>query len=274
MITLERCKGYKELRIIKLLLACSISLLAQNSITGIVKPVYQGKLSVSTDGIVSKIILSEGDSVKEGQVILKLDDKLQKLETLRRKMVLDDKTQIETLEKSLMIMKDIIIKKEKLYKDTKTISLNELNQLRIQYINTQGELETLKANEAKEEIEYNISNEVLAYYNLKSPIDGVITQIVPKIGEWVQTGKEIVTVVDTRTCFVEVDLDLRSFNKIALNSKVKVQIGDFDKTIEKTGVVKFISEVADSSSSLIRAKIYFDNTDKAVMPGTTASIIY
>jgi len=262
------------LRILKLLLACSISLLAQNSITGIVKPVYQGKLSVSTDGIIFKILLNEGDSVKKGQTILKLDDKLQKLETLRRKTVFDDKTQIETLEKSLIIMKNIITKKEKLYKDTKAISLNELNQLRIQYINTQGELESAKANEAKEKIEYRIANEVLAYYNLKSPIDGMITKIVPKIGEWVQTGKEIITVVDTKTCFVEVDLDLKAFNKISLNSKVKVVINNFDKTIEKIGIVKFISSIADSSSSLIRAKIYFDNKDKAVIPGTTVSIIY
>jgi len=262
------------MKILKLLLACSISLLAQNTLIGIVKPIDDAKLSVATEGIVSKFSFKEGDSVKKGQLILTLDDKLQKLETQRRKMVLDDKTQVETLEKRLMIMKEIITAKESLYESTKAISLNELNQLRIQYINTQGELESLKSNEGKEQIEYEISNEVLRYYNVTSPIDGVITQIKPKIGEWVQKGNEIVTVVNIKTCFVEVDLDIGALKNISLDSKVLVEIRDFGKRIQRKGRVRFISAVADSSSSLVRAKVYFDNNDEAVTPGSTAYIIY
>ena len=262
------------MRILKLILASSLYLFGQESIPGIVNPIYEGKLSVSTDGIVSKFYLKEGDIVKKGQVILKLDDKLQKLETIRRKLVLDDTTQLDSLRKSLRIMKDILSKKESLFKNTKALSLNELNQLKIQYINAKGELDTLISNEKKEKVEYEISKNVLNYYNLKSQVDGVITYIKPKLGEWVQVGSEIVTIVNTKTCFVEIDLDIASLKKLSLNSKVTVEIKDGENTIKKEGSVDFISAVADSSSSLVRAKIYFDNSDDSVIPGVTASIIF
>ena len=262
------------MRILQLILATSLYLFAQNSITGIVNPIYEGKLSVSTDGIVSKLFLKEGDIVTKGQIILKLDDKLQKLETIRRKLVLDDTTQLSSVKKSLNIMNEIVAKKENLFKNTRAISLNDLNQIRIQHINAKGELAALIANEKKEKIEYKISLEVLNYYNLKSPVDGVITNIKPKLGEWVQVGKEIVSIVNSKTCFVEVDIDMTLLKNLSLNSKVMVEVKDGQDIIQKEGSVDFISVVADSSSSLVRAKIYFDNSDNVVTPGVTAEIVF
>ena len=262
------------MRILNFVLLSTLYVFAQDRLTGIVKPIYDGKLSVSTDGIVLKFYKKEGDIVKKGEVILKLDDKLQILETKRRKLAYDDKTQLETLEQNTLILKDILNKKETLYRDTKAVSLNDLNQLRMQYINTKGELESIRANEEKEAIEYELSAEVLEYYNLKSPISGIITKIQPKIGEWVQTGKEIVYVVDTTICFVEIDLDISMLSKIKLNSKVGVEVIISENIIKKVGSVNFISAVADTSSSLVRAKVYFDNKDMAVTPGVNASVLF
>jgi len=262
------------LRLLTVLLFTTISLVAQTKLTGIIKPIYDAKLSVSTEGIITKFYKKEGDFIKKDDFILKLDDNLQKLETQRRKIVLEDKTQLEAMQKNLMILKDILNKKEILFKKTKAISLNELNQLRMQYINTQGEVDNFIANEKKETIEYKISAEVLKYYKLKSPVDGVITKIKPKIGEWVETGKEIVDIVDIRTCFVEIDLNINQLQTIKLNSKVIIKVDIGDKIIKKDGFIKFISVVADNSSSLIRAKVYFDNKDMLITPGINATVIF
>lgn len=242
-------------------------------LTGIVKPIYEGKIGISTEGKVEKILLKEGDIVKKGQVILSLDSKLQNLETQRRGLLYKDKTQVVSLKKNLLILEDILNKKQELYNKTKSISLNELNQLKMQYTNTKAELKSLQVNEKKEYIEYKISKNVLAYYKLKSPVNGVITRIQPKIGEWVQVGKEIVQIVNIDTCFVEVDLNVNDLQIISLNSSVDVQINNGKETFIKEGKVSFISAIADSSSGLTRAKIDFDNKDRKAIPGLTANII-
>jgi len=259
---------------ILLLVSLVISyLFSANSVTGIIKPMYDGKIAVSTDGITVKFLKKEGDRVKKGDPILQLDNKLQKLETKRRKLALQDRNQIESLEKSLIILNEMLKQKEHLYKDAKAVSLNDLNRFKIQYITTKAELENLKENKKKEKIEYEISASVLKYYTLKSPVNGVITKIEPKIGEWVQAGKAIVNIVNIQTCFVEVDLTLKTIEKIKIGSLVEVKILNGSKSIYKEGVVEFISAKADSSSKLIRVKVYFDNKDKTITPGITAEVI-
>lgn len=243
-------------------------------LTGIVKPIYEGKIGISTEGKVEKVFLKEGDRVKKGEVILSLDSNLQNLETKRRKLLLDDKTQVVSLRKNLRVLESILNKKQKLYNQTKSISLNELQQLRMQYTNTKAELQSLRINEKKEQLEYEISKNVLKYYKLTSPVDGIITDILPKVGEWVQVGKEIVQIVNIDTCFVEVDLSVNDLQVVSLNSKVDIEINDGNKTFIKEGTVSFISAIADSSSGLIRAKIDFDNKDKKAIPGLTANVLF
>jgi len=222
--------------------------------------------------LVEKIYFKEGDYVKKGQTILKLNDKLQKLETNRRKLVLDDTTNLDSLEINLETMKDIVEKKEYLYENTKAVSLNELRQLKMQYVKNRGELLSLRENEKKEKVEYQISSEVLDYYKLKSPISGTIITIIPNLGEWVQTGKIIVNIVDIKTCFVEVDLEQNAVSQLLKNKNVKIEVNGKDSLIIKDGYVDFISSVADSSSGLTRAKISFKNKDGAVTPGVSATI--
>jgi multidrug resistance efflux pump len=187
--------------------------------------------------------------------------------------LVDDTFQLESLEKNIEIFEDMLDKKQKLYDTTKSISFNELQQLKIQYTNTKAELESLKLNEKKENIEYEISREVLNYYRLKSPVDGTIIRIEPKIGEWVQVGKEVVQIVNSETCYVEVDLTTDNLQQITLNSKVKIEVSNGAETVIKDGLVTFISPIADSSSALIRSKISFDNKDHKAIPGLSAKVI-
>lgn len=262
------------MKLLYILLIMYTSLVAEDKLVGIVKAIYDGEISVATDGIVSNILKKEGDSVKKGETILKLDDQLQRLETQRRKIAFEDKTQLLAQKKSIVILKNILQNQETLYKETHVISLNELNQLKMQYIKSLGDLESTMMNEKKEEMEYEIALKVLDYYSLNSPIKGVITKIIPEVGEWVQTGKAIIYIVDTRTCYVEIDLNAAQLAKIKLHDRATIEVINDKKIIKKKGSIDFISEVADMQSSLVRAKVYFNNSDKAVVPGVNAFVIF
>jgi len=252
----------------------NVALSEDNITTGIIKPIYEAKISVSVDGVVSKINFKEGDFVRKNNVIMKFDDKLQELETKRRKIILDDVTKLNSSKENLEILEKALEIKEEVYKKTKSISLNELNGLRMQYIGSKSEYESLKTAKQKEEVEYLIALNLLDYYKVKSPVDGIITKINPKLGEWVQAGDEIVHIVNTEICYVEIDLEIQQLKKLKLDSSVVVEVSENEKVIQKEGKVVFISAVADSSSGLIRAKINFDNKTNKVTPGLHAKIIF
>jgi RND family efflux transporter MFP subunit len=251
-----------------------VSCLYSTEITGIVKPINEVKLSVSTDGLVSSIVSKDGAYVKKGQIVLKLDDKLQKLQTLRQKIVYEDKTKLNSLRKSVKILKEIVKKKEMLYNETKSISLNELNQMKMQLINIEGELASMVENEKKEKIEYQISDEVLKYYSIRSPIDGVVVQVKPKIGEWIQTGNEVAIIVDATKCYVEANTDIMTLKNLKIGENIQVVASDGNSTVQKVAVIDFISATADSSSGLVKVKAIFDNSDFKVTPGITAKLVF
>jgi len=261
-------------KIILILLLLQNILFSQEVLMGIVKPIYDAKIGVAVDGIVSNIYYEEGQRVKNGDVIIQLDDKLQTLETKRRKIVYDDKIQVKSLGKNVDLFEKILESKEKLYNSTKSISLNELNNITMQYISSKAEYETLLINEEKEKIEYEISVALLDSYKIKSPVDGIITKIEPKLGEWVQVGDKAVHIVNDDVCFVEVDIDVISLQHLKVGSKVEIEVDINQQIIKKSGKVSFISAIADSSSSLIRAKINFENKKDKVIPGLQARIIF
>jgi RND family efflux transporter MFP subunit len=251
-----------------------VSGLFGDGLMGIIKPIYEAKISVATDGIVSKIIKQEGTKVKKGDTIIRLDDKLQALDTKRKKIILDDKIKLNSMKESVEILSKILDSKQDLYDKTKSISLNELNNIKMQFIGAKAEYNTTIKDEEKEKIDYQIAIKLLDYYRVKSPVDGIVTKIEPKIGEWVQSGTQVAYIVNTEICFVEIDIDAKTLDRLSVGSKVDVEVEVNNKLIKKEGKVVFISAVADSSSGLIRTKVNFDNKKDKVTPGLQAKIIF
>src|SRR6185503_19917708 len=60
-------------------------------VEGITEPFLDVTLSASVPGIITIQKFKEGDAVKEGDVIIELDKRLEELETARRKLVAENK---------------------------------------------------------------------------------------------------------------------------------------------------------------------------------------
>lgn len=256
------------------ILTLSLSLYANEFLIGTIKPIYDVELSVLVDGVVSKVFYKEGDFVKKGDALLQLDDTLQTLETKRREIIYKDRIKIEVLEENLDTMGVILDKKERLYKDAKAVSLNELEQMKMQYANLRGEYLELKNSKKKEKIEYEISAKVLDFYTLKSPVDAKINTIKPKLGEWLQTGDKVIRIIDSTICFVELDIEASLVKSLSFGQSVEVEVSYNDKVIKKEAKIDFISNIADSASELFRVKVSFENRDREILPGVSAKIYF
>ena len=62
---------------------------------GIIEPAATVDVSALTPGIVSKVLVEEGDVVQTGDLLAQLDDALEKAEMARRKLVFDSKVELE-----------------------------------------------------------------------------------------------------------------------------------------------------------------------------------
>jgi RND family efflux transporter MFP subunit len=248
--------------------ACAFSA----SFEGIVKPLHELELALPMDGVVAKIFVKEGDSVKKGGNVLQLDDTLQKLEVDRKKQIYLDNAEYESNKSNMEIIRQLLDSSKKLYENTGSVSLDEVNTLQMQYFNLKGKVEAHESKKKQELLEYEIAKEVLARYTLRSPIDGIVAHIKPEEGEWIKTGEMLVVVTDTAVCHVDFDLEERYARTLRKGNTVSLTINQGAGVTARKGTVIFVSPVADKASALVKVKVEFVNNDGQVTPGVLANI--
>ena len=245
-----------------------------SEIIGITKPFHDVDLSVPVDGIISKVLVKEGQHVKKGDELIRLDDRLYIQELNRRFVILKDTSRLITSQHNKEILKTLVDNTSKVYSNTGSVSEEELKKLKMQYESLAGENNAQAADEKREEVEYNIAKGELEQRILRSPIDGIIAYMDVEAGEWAAAGKMLIRVVDTSKSYLEVNINTEQFYKQNLKLSSKVDI-EFNKEIllKKQGTVIFISPVVDTSSSLVRINIEFDNKDGSIKPGISAKLL-
>lgn len=237
---------------------------------GIIYSKEEVSLSFPLDGVISKIYLKDGDIVKKGDMLLKLDDDLQELEVLRKKEILNDNSEYNANKKNLTIIEDSYKSTKKLYDKTASVSRDELNSIQIQYESLLGKVNAHKAKKKQEEVEYKIANEVLKKYRIKSPINGVISDLKYHEGEWAKMGEVIVKVVDVDNCYIELNIEEPLARNLKLNSKATISSNN--DSIEKQGTIYYIAPSAESASALIKIRIEFKNNKPKITPGVMGKV--
>jgi RND family efflux transporter MFP subunit len=256
------------------ILLCLLSTLPISSeeFIGIIKPLHDIKIAVSLDGIVESILVKEGSIVKEGEDLFTLESQLQELELNRRKVIWKDKSQLNASFKTRDIQKSLLTSTRKLYHQTKAVSKHELQLLESKYYTLIGDIKMRQENEKKEEIEYKIAFEMLEKYTIKSPINGVITELALQRGEWAKVGTPYIRIVNTDSCFIDINIDEVYSSKLTIGDKIDFLVSTKSISADKKGEIIFISPVADMASALVRIKIKFSNIQNRVTPGLSATI--
>lgn len=241
--------------------------------TGIVKPLRSLELSMAVDGVVTARPVAEGEAVAAGGVILQLDEQLQALEVQRKKALWKDRSSLKTLSANLEEMEQLLLRKEALAAASRAVSQADLNRVRIQMNSAQGEYDMARQNEVREKLDYQIAEEVLSYYHLNSPIAGELVEVVPDVGEWVKAGDVVARVVDHSQCILALDVDVATALQLVEGETVAIRVHMPNQDVDTEGVVEFVSPVADEGSTLVKARIRFDNQSGEVVPGVTASLV-
>jgi RND family efflux transporter MFP subunit len=245
-----------------------------DDIIGISKPIHDVELSVSVDGVITKINVKEGQRVKKGDELLRLDDRLYTREADRRNLILKDNTRLTTSQYNKEILKKLLDNTNRLYVTRGAVSEEEVKKLTMQYNSLVGEVNSLSAEKKREQVEYDIAKEQIEQRILRTPINGVIADIVPDVGEWAEPSKMLIRVVDTSKGLLEININVNLLHKQQLHTNSKVDIEFLGgSVIKKQGIVVFISPVVDTSSSLVRINIEYDNQDGDVLLGTSAKLL-
>lgn len=182
-----------------------------------------------------------GDRVKSGTMLIKLEDE-EYYNNLR----------IKSKEVDLEISKQEYEKQQSLY-EKGGATLRELKNAEIGLINTQYDIESSKIN--------------LAKMSIKAPYDGVISALPYYTeGTRLNSGSELVTVIDYRSMYLETNLPEKYFGNISRGLKVYVTSytnpGD-----TLMGNITQIAPAIDPEARTFKCIVEVNNTEQILLPG-------
>lgn len=255
---------------------CSLLLVtsaqANQRFIGVTEAIHDVELSLQVDGIAAAIKVEEGQRVKEGAELLRLDDRLQAYESQRRRVVLEDQSRLQTARHNEAILASMLKTSRELFDRTGSVSAEEVKKLEMQHANALGELQALEKEEKREAIELDIAKTEVERRALYAPISGVVTDVRVEVGEWARAGEAVVRVVDTSRCYLVVNIEERFARQLSAGSETSVYVATGNEELLTPGKVLFVSPVADRASGLVRVKIEFANQEGKIWPGMPASV--
>jgi RND family efflux transporter MFP subunit len=213
---------------------------------GITEPFYDGTLSVSVPGTIAKRLVGEGDFVKQGQVIVALDARLEELTVSRRKLVVDTlKTELDG--------------DRKLFETTKSVSKEAVEKKELEY--------------RVAVVDWETAEEQLRKRHIVAPVDGIVTEFFREVGEDCKEQEPVVRVVDTRRCYFVSNVEAKVGYDLKVGQSLKMEIEAGNATLPLEGRVTFVSPVVDPASGLLRVRLVFENPDGRVRPGVPGKLL-
>jgi RND family efflux transporter MFP subunit len=268
-----------------LLLAARIPLPAQDptgdgaAVLTYLEPRKSPELSASESGIISEILVKEGDRVMKDQVLLKLDSAVLESRLAVAKAQADNMGTILAAEADYKQQKDRYEKLAKL----------EQRDVSSQY-EVQRQLSSMKVAEGKlaEALEAKRVNQLQAELAaaeldrrlLKSPIDGIAVEILKEVGESVSLqdsgrSEHLIRVVKVDELQATAHIPSIYSNRVKEGAEMEFRLDGVDgakPTIVK-GTVEYVNPVIDSASGTIRIRLVVNNAAGTIRAGSQAHLL-
>lgn len=137
-----------------------------------------------------------------------------------------------------------------------------------------AERKMIESGKQREQVELELAAESYERRHLRSPIQGVVSKVMPRIGESIAPHDPVVQVVDiSRVRFVG-NIPAKLGAGLQAGSKVRIRLGAEDNGLMREARVVFVSPVTDPASGLVEVIAEFDNADGSVRPGITGRLLF
>jgi membrane fusion protein (multidrug efflux system) len=198
-------------------------------------------------GEVRQILVEEGDVVRKGQVLARLDG---------------DRLRLELEESSARL--------NKLKKD-----YERNTELRKSDLISPGDFEKIKFEMEAVQAEHNLASLELDYTQIRAPIDGVVSQRYTKLGTTLAVGQAAFRVTSLDPLVSYLHVPEREFRNVQPGQKVVLEIDALANTIITASVTR-VSPLVDSATGTFKVTVEISDREQRVKPGmfARAGIVY
>jgi membrane fusion protein, multidrug efflux system len=188
--------------------------------------------------IITGIRVKEGDSVKEGDIIVELRKEREELD-------------VKLSEKLIELKRFIARGQHRLYKENYGSKEKALE--------AQTDLELA-------ELQLDAKKVALAEKTIKAPLSGIVVKKHKEVGEAVAREEKLLEIINIDQVKVRFNLKPELRKSVKEGQQIKVKVPDLGGA-EFTGKVAFVSPRIDAAAQLMEVMVEIDNKDHAIKAG-------
>lgn len=251
---------------------------------GKIEPKTQVKVSADIPGKIVHLLVKEGDPVKQGQLMLQIDDTQYRATYDQSKSELEAaKARLREAEASYKVV-DANFGRQKALYDQKLLSQAEWDQAVQKH--ESGRVAVTTAQEAVTQWTAGVdaARDNLSKCRFVAPFDGVVSALNVEQGEIVvlgtmnNPGTQILVVSDLSAMIVRADVDETDIVDMRLGQKGKITVDALPDTSFPGTVIEIGNTAKRTATSSVEGqtnfevKVAFDHQVEAVRPGMTADV--
>lgn len=192
-----------------------------------------------TSGPVTWIGKEEGSFIEKGEPILKINTDNLQANLNSAKVQLEDDRKEYLRQKNLYAQKSV----------------------------SQKQYDTAKKTYDLSTVSYKLALDEFNKSTIKSPVTGIIDDVIPNVGEYVSPGTEVARLIDMSKLKIYVNIPENDVRYLQLGQEVDVYVAEIggDKNIKK-GIINYISVVSDPQTLTHKVRVDVE-MDKDIRPG-------
>lgn len=259
------------MRKLLILLALGATLAAETlTLSGSVISDNQKMITSRFMGFVTNVNVSEGDYVKNGDLLYTIDSK--EIDSALTQVRLGISQAQLSLQMYLNQYTNVKLNLQRhirlLEKDM--VSKFEVENLQLAEQNLANMIDIAKKQVTQAEAQFAEVKNQYNYLNMKAPNDGVVVAKNIKVGEMAMPGMPAVVLSDLSNLKIAAEISESNLNKIKYGTKVTVNIPSLK--IKTVGTVTAIIPTSNPMTHTFKIKVSFKNSNKSVYPGMYATI--
>ncbi len=212
-------------------------------VNGIAEAINSAYISPEINGQVKQIYIKEGQHVKKGQLLLKINSSI-------------TESSIKEVETALELAKTVYEKRKQLWEK-----------------NIGSELDYLQAKNNKEALESKLETlqAQIDMAMIKAPIDGIIDEVLVKKGELAIPGVQMIQLVNLNDLYINADVSEAYITKVTKGDLVLLEFPSYPDIVMEVPVHR-IGNIIKSANRTFKVQLKIKNENDQIKPNVLARI--
>jgi RND family efflux transporter MFP subunit len=228
---------------------------------GLIEPYVVVDIGAPAEGIVAKVTVDRSNSVKKGQVLVKLESSVERAAVEKAKAMVTFDGEIGLQQTQLAFAK----RSHERFRKLKAIANHDKDQAATEIIRVEHRLKQAREKRTLTKFELKKARAILNRYSIKSPISGVVVERYVSPGEYVD-NQPLLRVAQIDPLRVEVIVPAQIFGRI-IPGMLAIIVPELPEYGEQIATVTIVDKVIDAASSTFGVRLELPNAEQQIPSG-------